>query len=149
MAKPEVKIDGDGVKGSMLKMKLPLDLIPPLFMKLVALVLLFGARKYAKNNWLKGMSWTEVATGARRHIDLFLEGEEYDGESKLPHLAHAACCLMFLIWYAYGPKNAEYRKLNDDRMWTWDAVNPWNDEVSRINNIDFTLIKVPAKDAHE
>lgn len=148
MAKPKVKIDGGGVKGSMFKMKLPLDLIPPLFTKMVALVLLFGARKYAKNNWLKGMSWSEVARAARGHIDSFLEGEEFDKESKLPHLAHAACCLMFLIWFAYGPNSKKYRRF-DDRLWSWEAVNPWNDEVDRINNLDFSTIKVPAKDADQ
>lgn len=133
-------VDGKGVKGSLKKMKLPLDLIPPLFTKMVALVLMFGARKYVKNNWLRGMSWHECLTGARRHIDKFAEGVEYDDESKLPHLAHAACMLMFLIWFAYGPKKAEYRKL-DDRTWA-HGQDEWDSEVDRINSLDFSNIKV-------
>jgi hypothetical protein len=150
VAKPEVKIDGDGVKGSMLKKKLPVDLVPPLFIKLVALVLLFGSRKYKANNWLKGMSWSEVAAGAKRHIDDFLEGNEYDSESKLPHLAHAACCLMFLIWYAYGPQSKKYRRIGDDRLWARSKEpDPWAAEVERINKMDFSNIAVPAKDANQ
>lgn len=147
MAAAKVKIDGDGVKGSMLKMKLPVDLVPPLFIRMVSLVLMFGTRKYAKNNWLKGMSWSEVAAGTIRHIYDFLEGKEYDKESKLPHLAHAACGLVFLIWYAYGPQSKKYRKIGDDRMWKMGENDPWEEEVNRINNIDFGAIKVPAKGA--
>lgn len=147
MAAARVKINGDGVKGSMFKMKLPVDLVPPLFIRMVAMVLLFGARKYAKNNWLQGMSWSEIAAGTIRHIYDFLEGKEFDKESKLPHLAHAACGLMFLIWYAYGPHRKKYRKIGDDRMWQFpNGEDPWEEEVNRINSIDFSGIKVPAKE---
>jgi hypothetical protein len=147
VATPDVKITGNGVKGSMFKMKLPVDLVPPLFIRMVASVLLFGARKYAKNNWLQGMSWSEVAAGTIRHIYDFLEGKEYDKESKLPHLAHAACGLMFLIWYAYGPQRKMYRKIGDDRRWMFPKDDPWEGEVERINSIDFSNIKVNAPEA--
>ena len=26
-------------------------------------------------------------------------GEQLDPESKLPHLAHAVCCLLFILWF--------------------------------------------------
>lgn len=114
----EGKIDGSGVKGSMKKLKLALNLIPPLFIQMIALVLGFGAHKYAPGNWLKGMSWSTVLEGVKRHIMAFEMGEEIDKESGLPHLAHAACGIMFLIWYAYGPDRKAYRNPKlDDRQW--------------------------------
>lgn len=142
-----VVIDGKGVKGSMFKLKLPVELVPPLFIRLVALVLLFGARKYKKNNWMKGMQWSEIIAGTIRHIYAFMEGKEYDEESGLPHLAHAACGLMFLCWFAYGPNKNKYVEF-DDRAYQWNdeegkAINdPWEKEVERINNINFDKIAV-------
>lgn len=142
-----VVIDGKGVKGSMFKLKLPVELVPPLFIRMVALVLLFGARKYKKNNWMKGMQWSEIIAGTIRHIYAFMEGKEYDEESGLPHLAHAACGLMFLIWFAYGPNKNKYVEF-DDRAYQWNdsegkAINdPWEKEVERINNINFEKIAV-------
>lgn len=142
-----VVIDGKGVKGSMFKLKLPVELVPPLFIRMVALVLLFGARKYKKNNWMKGMNWSEIVAGTIRHIYAFMEGKEYDEESGLPHLAHATCGLMFLIWFAYGPNKDKYVEF-DDRAYQWNdsegkAINdPWEKEVERINNINFDKIAV-------
>ena len=34
---------------------------------------------------------------AMRHIMAFNDGEDKDPESGLSHLAHAACCIMFLL----------------------------------------------------
>lgn len=139
------KIDGGGVKGSMRKMKLPLNLIPPLFIQMVALVLAFGAKKYAKNNWLRGMSVDTVLESVKRHIQEFEEGHEYDKESLLPGLAHAACGIMFLIWFMYGPNRAEYRKM-DDRQWkkprskVRDFEFNVEGELDRINNLDIKKV---------
>jgi hypothetical protein len=108
-------INGMGVKKSMAEPKLPLNLIPPMFPRLVAEVLKFGAKKYAPNNWMNGMSWEEVLAGVQRHIQAFREGQEKDPETGLPHLAHASCGLMFMLWYSEGPRNPEYRKF-DDRL---------------------------------
>lgn len=139
------KIDGGGVKGSMRKMKLPLNLIPPLFVQMIALVLAFGAKKYAKNNWLRGMSVDTVLESVKRHIQEFEEGHEYDKESMLPVLAHAACGIMFLIWFMYGPNRRKYRKL-DDRQWK-DPKKQVHDfefnveaELERINNLDIQKV---------
>jgi hypothetical protein len=58
-----------------------------------------GGGKYPLHNWKKGLPWTEVADSAMRHIDSFLEGEDFDKETGLHHLKHAACNLAFLLWY--------------------------------------------------
>jgi len=83
-----IKFDGD---------KLPLHLLSTEAMNQTAAVLAFGAQKYAAHNWRKGFAWSRPLSAAMRHITAFNAGEDKDPESGLPHLAHAACCIMFLL----------------------------------------------------
>lgn len=64
-----------------------------------AKVLGFGEVKYDAWNWSKGMKWSRVLDAALRHIAAFADGEDVDPESGISHLAHARCCLGFLIDY--------------------------------------------------
>ena len=66
-------------------------------MNQTAAVLKFGAIKYAEHNWRKGFTWSRPLAAAMRHITAFNDGEDKDPESGLSHLAHAACCIMFLL----------------------------------------------------
>lgn len=69
--------------------------------ELLADVLSFGAAKYARDNWRHVRPFRERYTAALlRHWYAHLGGEFYDGESHLPHLAHAYACAIFL---AEGP----------------------------------------------
>lgn len=79
--------------------KTRLGLIAPDFVEVVGRVLTFGAKKYADWNWVKGAKWSRFYDSALRHINAWGSGETLDDETGLPHLAHAACCLMFLIVY--------------------------------------------------
>jgi hypothetical protein len=65
----------------------------------VVAVLEHGARKYAPNNWKHVQPKERYADAALRHLTAWLRGERIDPESKLPHLAHAICSLMFLLWH--------------------------------------------------
>lgn len=62
-------------------------------------VLMFGAEKYGVYNWRKGMEWNRLASATMRHIMAWVDCEDKDPESGLPHLAHAACNLLFLLEY--------------------------------------------------
>lgn len=73
-------------------------------------VLAFGARKYAPRNWENGIQYSRVYAAATRHLMAFLSGEALDPETRLPHLAHALCCLMFLLTF-----EAREMKHLDDR----------------------------------
>lgn len=89
--------------------KLPYDLLPPELLSAVSDVLRFGATKYAPRNWEKGMAWGRVFAALMRHMWAWWGGENTDKETGLSHLAHAGCCIAFLIAY-------EQRKVgNDDR----------------------------------
>jgi hypothetical protein len=59
----------------------------------------YGMKKYAKNNYKKGMAWSRVIDAALRHLIAFNEKEDFDPESKLNHLYHAKACLGMLIYY--------------------------------------------------
>ena len=77
--------------------KLPLHLLSTEAMNQTAAVLKFGALKYAEHNWRNGFVWSRPLSAAMRHITAFNAGEDTDPESGLSHLAHAACCIMFLL----------------------------------------------------
>jgi hypothetical protein len=76
-----------------------MDLLPPDALREVAAVLTFGANKYGDRNWEKGMDWGRLIGAAYRHLAAFQEGENLDDETQLSHMAHLACCSMFLLSY--------------------------------------------------
>lgn len=80
--------------------KLPLADVPRSAVEAVASVLAYGARKYDRRNWRKGAEWTRFAASALRHLFKWLDAEDLDDESGLPHLAHAMCNLAFLVEWA-------------------------------------------------
>lgn len=65
----------------------------------IAKVLAFGAAKYDAWNWTGGMDWSRLISAAERHLGAFKDGEDVDPESGLLHLAHAGCCIVFLLCY--------------------------------------------------
>lgn len=80
--------------------KLRWDLVPLGVMRQVVDVLTHGAAKYAPDNWqfVPGPRMRYYAA-AQRHIDAWWQGEKNDSEWGCSHLAHAVCCLMFLMWF--------------------------------------------------
>lgn len=77
-----------------------LSLISSVAIVEVAKVMTFGKKKYGANNWRQGIHWTRIIAAVLRHIFSWLGGETYDPETKLNHLAHAACGLFMLLEYA-------------------------------------------------
>lgn len=78
--------------------KLRYDLVPPVALEEITKVLTFGAEKYAPENWRRVEDWKPRYTAAlMRHIEAYRKGEDLDPETGVSHLAHAGCCLMFLL----------------------------------------------------
>lgn len=74
-----------------------LDQLPFRGLELVSRVLEFGSAKYGKGNWRSGAKWSRFFASTLRHLFAWGRGVDYDPESKLPHLAHAACNILFLL----------------------------------------------------
>jgi hypothetical protein len=61
-------------------------------------VLEFGAKKYARDNWQHVLGAEQrYQAAAFRHMIAYNKGEKVDPETGLSHLAHAGCCLLFLL----------------------------------------------------
>lgn len=88
MAIRGVKLDAD---------KPPMSLLDRHALEAIAGVLAFGARKYSAHNWRKGIEYSRLLDAAIRHLYAFSDGEDVDPESGLSHVAHAGCCVMFLL----------------------------------------------------
>ncbi len=73
------------------------DLLPPRALLAVARVLALGAKKYGPNNWHKCQEPPRYVGAALRHVLAYMSGEKRDAESGESHLAHAACCVLFLL----------------------------------------------------
>lgn len=76
------------------------SLVPWMALRETVHVLMFGAEKYAPDNWrLVDDGLSRYLDGALRHITAYLAGDTYDEDSGLPHLAHAACCILFALHF--------------------------------------------------
>ncbi len=74
------------------------DLLPPSAVEQIVQVLNFGAIRYADDNWQKVPQLeARYYAALQRHLTAWRKGEMYDTDSGLPHLAHAGCCLLFLL----------------------------------------------------
>jgi hypothetical protein len=67
---------------------------------LAAEVFEYGARKYAKWNWAKGMPWSVPMACYLRHTLLADDPYDPDEESGISHRGHAVCNLVMLATYA-------------------------------------------------
>lgn len=79
--------------------KLRFSLLPIEVIQSVIEVLELGAQKYAPDNWKTVPdARTRYFDASIRHITAWWQGERDDPESGKPHLSHAICCLIFLLW---------------------------------------------------
>lgn len=66
----------------------------------VVKVLTFGAKKYAPDNWkFVDDANNRYMDATMRHLVAHQQGEQRDAESGESHIAHAMCCLLFMLWH--------------------------------------------------
>lgn len=93
----DTQVPDKGVKFDSGKAKL--SMIPRPSLEAIAEVFQYGANKYGKNNYRKGMQYSRLIDAAMRHLVAFADREDVDSESGLSHLAHCATNLCMLIEY--------------------------------------------------
>jgi len=93
-----------------------IHLVPPDFIIAVARVLEFGAGKYGKWNWQKGLELTRIYDSTMRHMFDWLKGKDLDKESKLNHVWHAACNTAFLAWFLQHKPELDDRQKNGKKV---------------------------------
>ncbi len=81
----------------------------------MAAALKYGMIKYTvgnvsgRDNYKKGLAYTRVADSAMRHILAFLDNEDVDTESGLPHLDHALAALNMLKYQTVHNRDMDDR----------------------------------------
>lgn len=90
--------------------KIRYDLLEPFALEQLAKVFTKGAQKYAPHNWEKGMDWSKITASLKRHIAKFEAGEDFDEETGLYHMAHAAWNAMALVSYYKLHPNKDDRR---------------------------------------
>lgn len=95
------------IKGD--KGKNRLELLPMGALEEVGLVLTFGSTKYPDHNWLNCPSRMRYVGACLRHLFAWVGGADRDSESGLSHLAHATCCLLFLLALVQEGRGADDR----------------------------------------
>ena len=85
--------------------KLMWDLLPLNETEKIVEILTFGAEKYGPDQWQKVPNAKRRYFAAlMRHLKAYWVGEKIDSESGRSHLAHAGCCLLFLLWFEGNAK---------------------------------------------
>ena len=72
-------------------------------------VLMYGASKYAPDNWKAGQDPRSQMESLLRHAFAFLAGENNDPESGESHLGHVLCNAMFMIYNQKHHPNLDNR----------------------------------------
>lgn len=80
--------------------KLEWNLLPTESLQEVIKVMMYGNTKYEKDNWKKvGNPYSRYWNAAQRHLWAAKDNIEELDESGLPHIAHAAASLLFLLHF--------------------------------------------------
>ncbi len=77
--------------------KVPYSCVPSAVVSELSLAFLEGACKYGRHNYREaGVRASVYFDAAKRHLDLFWEGQDIDPDSGLPHITKALACLTVL-----------------------------------------------------
>lgn len=87
-------------------------------------VLMVGAEKYGAGNWVQVVADDpdRYYDALWRHVSAWREGEERDPETGHHHLAHAACCLLFLM----------ANDMDEENRWSHCRVAYHSDEQAHL-----------------
>jgi len=107
--------------------KVGLSSVPAIAIAHEACAMMDGAIKYGAYNWRTNAVVARIyADAAKRHIDLWLEGQEVAEDSGVHHLGHARACLGILL-------DAKVTgNLIDDRPVVGASAEAYSKEMNRL-----------------
>ena len=105
----ELTVDNGGLRYN--PGKLRWDLLPLPVVEEVLKVYAKGAEKYEPWNWYRGFPYSTSYNSGQRHKAAWWQGEDFDKETGLHHLAHCIVNDMFNLTF-----QLEGRKDLDDRI---------------------------------
>jgi hypothetical protein len=113
--------------------KLPIHLWPNTATAMGCIAMLNGMLKYGRSNFRAlGIKASIYYDAAKRHLDAWFEGEEFDPDDGVPHLSAALACVAIIVdARAAG-------KLNDDRLIAGgyrELVDEMTPHVSRLKKL--------------
>lgn len=102
----------------------------------VVKVLTHGAVKYDRFNW-EHVEDIRYQAAAMRHISSYMQGEKYDPETGINHLAHAICSLMFLVEFDNKSKNDMYNNMNTVYNGPYQSTQAeWDASAYKVNDYE-------------
>ena len=117
------KFDGDKLRYDLL----PFDVIDELVKDLT-----YGAKKYEENNWQK-VDAKRYRAALMRHFSAYMQGEEIDKESGLPHIVMVMCNAMFLRWKDKHQLKDTIEKITGLKAAKVSAVEKMADKIIELN----------------
>lgn len=128
-------------------MKTRFDLVPFAAVGEIAAVLAYGADKYGAHNWSRGTAWSRYFAALCRHLFAWWRGEDCDPESGHSHLAHAGCCLLFLLEYQRHGWGDDDRFLGPDQQAFRkdDGRTPLDLDWAQVGHIPAGTAPVPTR----
>ena len=130
MSAPVIEFKETNPKDAFGDAKVPLHIVPLATKIYLALAHGEGNLKYGLVNWRKsGVKASTYIAALYRHIGRWIEGEECDPVTKVPHLANALACISIIV----DAKHAGM--LVDDRpMSSQGAIEFLNGDATKIWN---------------
>lgn len=86
-----------------------IHLIPKEALEMMASALEYGAVKYDKRNYEKGIEYTRLVDATLRHIIKWMHKQDLDDESGLNHVSHALANLSMLAYMIHNKKEFDDR----------------------------------------
>ena len=134
-----------GIKFDNSNEKLRWLLVPWAALQEIVKVLQAGAVKYLPDNWMRVPNAIERYREALlRHVIADANGELIDKDYGLLHLAHAGCCILFLIWFyirdkMFVPFTPDYKIIEEKYKEQKEAALAKANEIEALSKAAMSL----------